>query len=1141
MSAEPRPRGVLAVVTTRPIAIGMLMLALVVFGVASFLSLRQDLLPEISYPALTVRTTWPGAGPEDVEQRVSIRVQEALGTLPGLVRTASTSRAGVSDVVLEFDWGTPMTFAVQDVREKLDGVFLPAGVGRPLILRYDPSLDPILRIGMTGLGGGEDERALVNLRWLAEQRVEREIESLPGVAAVIVRGGLIEEIHVELDPEAVAALNLDPAAIGQRLAQENVNAAGGLVREGSTDYVVRTVNEFRSPEEIADLALVRRGGAVVRVRDVATVRSHHRRREVVSRIDGAESVEIAVYREAGANIVELAESVQNLVFGTAAQRSAARKLDERGGTATVGERADADYLGRRLAKDAKLTLLSDQSVFIRDAIRDVQSAAGIGAVFAVVVILAFLRRIAPTLIIAVAIPMSVVVTFAPMHLFGVSLNLMSLGGLALGVGMLVDNGIVVLESIARCREEGDRLAAAAVRGVREVAGAVTASTLTTVGVFAPIVFVSGIAGQVFRDQALTVVTALIVSLLVAVLFIPMLASRPWLAPRSAGEGEGDPSGDVAPARPPPRAPWSGLSWRPLALPGSVLLFVGRSFLLLIAGVAGVIGMIGAGVWRVLVLIAWPFGALFEVLWRGFARGYDAVLKGALAAPALVLLAAVLLAVDAGRRVGTLGVELLPEVHQGEFTALVQLAPGTPLEETARVLGELSAFARAEPLVETTALTVGVEEETLTRDVEGSHTGRLTVRLTADHGGAAAEQTVAERLRGRIAAHPAVVGVELRRPTPFALDAPLAVEVRGHDLETIGAVAIEVERVLRGLPELADVRSSLRPGFPELRLVFDRERTLEFGLDLAAVSKLVRDQVLGDVPTRFTRGDERIDVRILADAALLGSLDDVLNLSVNPSAPISVPLRAVAQASLVQGPAEIRRVGNGRAVVLEATPRGLDLGGTRNAVERALSDLVVPADVTVALGGQTREMDEAMYEMRFALLLAVFLVYVVMAAQFESLLQPLIILVAVPLAGIGVVYALELTGTPLSVIASIGVILLAGIVVNNAIVLIDRVNQERARGFDARDALLRAASARLRPILMTTATTVLGLLPMTGWLGGLPLIGALGAGEGAELRAPMAIVVVTGLVGSTVLTLVVVPAIYLLIARLERRPRTEAAL
>ncbi|HKX45319.1 MAG TPA: efflux RND transporter permease subunit, partial [Planctomycetota bacterium] len=517
-----------AFVTRRPVAISMFMLSLAVFGLVSFFELRQDLLPEISYPTLTVRSTWPGSAPEDVEQRVSTRVQEALGTLNGLVRSTSTSRAGVSDVLLEFDWGTPMTFAVQDVREKLDGVFLPDGAERPLILRYDPNLDPILRIGLASRAGTGDERDLIQLRWLADQQIQRELEALEGVAAVQVRGGLEEEIRVRVDPNELAARRIDPAELSARLAQENINAAGGSLLEGSTEYIVRTVNEFETVDEIADLAVARRGNATVRVRDVAKVESTHKRREVVTRIGGREAVELAIYRESGANIVELAGRVRERVFGTAEQQRRTAELEREGRPETLGDRAATDYLAWRLRDDVQFELLSDQSVFIEGAIDDVQNAAGVGALLAVGVILLFLRRLAPTLIIAVSIPLSVVVTFAPMYLAGVSLNIMSLGGLALGVGMLVDNAIVVLESITRCRDEGDSVARAAVRGLREVAGAVTASTLTTIAVFAPIVFVTGIAGQIFGDQALAVVTSLAVSLLVAVLYIPMLASRPWL-------------------------------------------------------------------------------------------------------------------------------------------------------------------------------------------------------------------------------------------------------------------------------------------------------------------------------------------------------------------------------------------------------------------------------------------------------------------------------------------------------------------------------------------------------------------------------------------------------------------------------------
>jgi HAE1 family hydrophobic/amphiphilic exporter-1 len=1133
-SALPETERGLAFVVRRPVAITMFMVAIAVFGLVSLGHLPVDLLPEISYPTLTVRTSYEGAAPEDVEQRVSERIQEALSTLPHLVRSTSISRAETSDVVLEYDWGTPMTFAVQDVRDKLDGVFLPQGADRPLILRYDPNLDPILRVGLTSPPSRAAESRvarLVHLRWIAEHKLKRELEAVPGVAAVLVRGGLEEEIRVRVDPFKMAAEGLDPAALAARLAQENINASGGMIREGSTEYLVRTLNEFQDIEEIANLALERRGQATLRVRDVGTVERTHAEREVVSRLDGGESVEIAIHREAGANIVELADELKRRLFGTTEQREFTAKLEAEGGAGgareSLSEREKADYLAWRLRSDARLELLSDQSTFIRAAIEDVKSSAIAGALLAVAVIWIFLRRLAPTLIIAISIPISVIVTFAPMYMAEVSLNIMSLGGLALGVGMLVDNAIVVLESITRCREEGDGLARAALRGVREVAGAITASTLTTIAVFAPIVFIEGVAGQIFGDQALTVVTSLAVSLLVAVLFIPMLASRPWLA--------GTARAAQTPRERPPRL-LAGLSRETARLPESGLRLAGRLALLAWGGLL----RLAAGLFALLsVLFSWitfPLRRAFDHGWSRLDRAYPRLLTAALAHPWVVMVLALALFAAAIARIPRLGVDLLPEIHQGEFTAHVGLGVGSPLESTDEVLSELDRDVRELPGVAVTALTVGVEKDTLTREVEGKHTARLTVRLSAEAAAAGREPALEDEVRALLAAHPAILSVDITRPTPFALDAPVTVEVLGRDLAKLEEVGGEVFARVAAVPGVSDVRTSVRPGHPEARVVFDRDKTLEFGLDLAAVSGLVRDQVLGNVSTRFSEGEDRIDVRVLGDELVLASLERVMRLVVNPASPTPVELGSVARVDHVQGPAEIRRIGNTRAVVVTATGGELDLGGLAGRVEASLADLVVPDDVAVGIGGQKREMDQAQASMRFALVLALFLVYVVMACQFESLLQPLVILVTVPLALIGVVFALDLLGLPLSVVVFIGLILLAGIVVNNAIVLVDRINQERHAGKELHVAIVEAARARLRPILMTTGTTVIGLLPLTGWLEGLPLFAALGSGEGAEIRAPMAITVIAGLTTSTLLTLVVIPVVYAIV---QRGPHSRA--
>jgi HAE1 family hydrophobic/amphiphilic exporter-1 len=1133
-------------VIERPVAITMLFLATAVFGLVSLGKLPVDLLPEISYPTVTVRSSWPGAAPADVEDRISERVQEALSTLPKLVRSTSISRAETSDVVLEFEWNTPMTFAVQDVRDKLDGVFLPEGVQRPLILRYDPNLDPILRVGVglperLGAPSGDHARAqardLMQLRWLAEHRLKRELEGQAGVAAVVVRGGLEEEIRVRVDPYKLAAHGLDPALVAQRLAQENLNASGGLIREGSTEYLVRTLNEFTSLSEIESLALTRRGAAVVRLSDVATVARDHAEREVVTRLGGEEAVEIAIYREAGANVVELAERVKRVLFGSDAQREHTARLEREGRaeerSSSWNEREQTDYLAWRYRKQARLELLSDQSVFIRDAIDDLKSSALGGAVLAIGVLWLFLRRIVPTLVVGIAIPVTVVATFAPMYLADVSLNIMSLGGLALGIGMLVDTSIVVLESIERARSAGLPLRESAARGTSEVMGAVIASILTTVAVFLPIVFVEGIAGQIFGDQAVTVVASQFISLFVGVLFIPMLISRPWLAGDRPGVQPGD-----RPAR-----VWQGLQrtwddfapgllatlWRALVQALSLLL---RALAGLVAGVAMLCGWLTR-----------PLAHGFDRLWRSCESLYARCASGALRHAWLVVGAVLLLSGLTWVRSRHLGVDLLPEIHQGEFTLHVALEVGYPLEQTDAVLSEIDREVRSIPGVAVTALTVGVEKDTLSREIEGKHTARLTVKVDGGARDFEHEEALLARIRALVAAQPAVRSVDVSRPTPFALEAPVTVEILGRDLERMERVAREVYERVAALEGLTDVRTSVRPGNPEVRVTFDRDKLLEYGLDLAAVANLVRDQVLGRVSTRFDEGEEKIDVRVIGDETVLSDLERVLGLVVNPASNRPVELKSIAAVSRQQGPAEIRRIGNLRAIVVTAAGTGGDLGGLSRGIQTSLADLEKPVDVSVELGGQKREMDLAQKYLRGALLLAIFLVYVVMACQFESLLHPLVIMASVPLAAVGVVLGLDALDVPLSVTVFLGLILLAGIVVNNAIVLIDRINQRRAAGHPLRDSVLEACGARLRPIMMTSSTTILGLLPLTGWLDGLPLLGLLsGGGAGAELRAPMAITVVFGMTVSTALTLIVIPVLYYLVSLpLERRAtRAEAA-
>lgn len=1131
----------LALVTARPVAVTMIVVAASVFGWVSFSKLRVDLLPEIGYPTLTVRTVWAGAAPEDVEDRISERVQESLSTLPRLVRASSVSRAETSDVNLEFEWGTPMTFAVQDVRDRLDTVFLPNGSEKPLILRYDPNLDPVLRIAVSlpddaraRIAGSETDPAkqraaeLVHLRWFAENRIQRELETIAGVAAVQVRGGLVEEIKVRVDPFRMAAQGLDPNVIGTRLAQENLNASGGMIREGSTEYLVRTLNEFTDVEQIADLAIVRRNNAAIRVRDVAIVERTHAEREVVTRVDGREAVELAIYREAGANIVAVADAVLAKVYGTPEEQERARKAvddpDSGSGVAAFGDEQPATHIGHLLRKEARFETLSDQSTFIRDSIEDVQSSAWIGVLLTVLAIQLALRALLPTLIISVSIPISVIVTFVPMYMWGVSLNIMSLGGLALGIGIVVDASIVVLESIQRRRDLGDSPLDAAVNGTHEVAAAIVGSTLTGIAVFAPIVFVHGVAGRIFGDQALTVVSSVSASLFVAIFFIPVLASRSLDWARVGVERTNF------------RATIKGTRFAPGSLLSASLRLSAWAF----GAFARTVVLLGMLLGRSIEFLLKPIQWLHDLFWNPIERGYPKLLARALNRPWIVIAVSAVLLAFSLQRARSLGFDLLPEVHQGEFTFLVGLPVGSRLEATDEALQEIETDVRAIPGVAHTALVVGVEKESLTREIEGKNTARLTVRLDRELANEKDETRLVDAVRARIERHPSIRTVSPpSRPTPFTIDAPVQIEVLGYDLEAMRIAAEEVALRMSRVEGLEDVRTSVRPGHPEARLTFDRDSMLEYGLDLAAVSELVREQVLGEVSTRFREGEERIDVRVLGDEFVRRDLGRVMDLVVNPTAATPVRLADVAEVRDVQGPAEIRRIGNTRAILVTAAVAGLDLGGVSTRVENALVGIRVPDDVVVQMGGRKREMDEARESLIFALLLALFLVYAVMAAQFESLLQPLIILLTVPLAAIGVVYALSWLDMPVSIVVFIGLILLAGIVVNNAIVLLERVNQTRKEGLGVRESLLEACATRLRPIYMTTNTTLIGMLPLTGWMASIPGFSSLAGGAGAELRAPLAVTVIAGLAFSTMLTLFVIPCAYHILYGRRRETRSSA--
>jgi HAE1 family hydrophobic/amphiphilic exporter-1 len=1041
----------------RRVTILMLTVALLLFGIVSLLRLKVDLLPDLSYPTLTVRTELPGSAPLEVENLITRPVEEAVGIIRNVRHVRSVSRSGQSDVTLEFAWGTDMDLAGIDVREKLDLLLLPLEAKRPLLLRFDPASEPVMRLALTDKASVTTADAaqarLRDLRRFAEDRLKPELESVEGSAAVKVSGGYEDEIQIQVDQQKLAQLGLSIETVTRRVRAENVNLSGGRLEQGTQRFLVRTLNEFQSIDQMANAIIATVGGRPVYLRDVASVTHGHKDREAITRVNGRECIELAVYKEGDANTVQLAGGVR-------------KKLEQ---------------IEKAFPTQSEVVTVYDQSHFIAAAIGEVKFAAALGGLLAIVVLYLFLRDARTTLITSVAIPVSVVGTFMLMYMSDLSLNIMSLGGLALAVGMLVDNAVVVLEAIVRKREHGHSRAESAQMGTREVSTAVTAATLTSVAVFFPMVFISGIAGQLFKDQALTVTYSLLLSLAVALTLVPMLAA--------GGESANQSDEGAEPARP----------------LGRISSAVSTALAALRRG-AGAIS-------RTMERLFRPAVNATQSLYSWCERMYPPAIRWALAHRIKVLGGALALFLVTMLIVPQLGSELVPQISQGEFNIDLRLAAGTPLEVTDQAVSRVQLASQQLPNLGLSYAVAGTGNRLDANPVDsGENTGRVSVTLGSGATRADEERAI-DQLRKSLQQMPGVQH-QFSRPSLFALSTPLEVIITGYDLDRLAQAAERVHTRMLATALFRDVRSTVEAGNPEIQIVFDQERATQLGLAVRDIADRVVQSVRGEVATRYRLNDKKIDVLVRSVDTHSASIEEIRRLIVNPGSERPVPLTAVADVTLASGPAEIRRIGQERVAIVSADVVGADLGTGVVALQGILKDTAMPAGVTAYISGQSEEMRDSFASLQLTLVLAVFLVYLVMASQFESLVHPFVILLTIPLAVIGAVWALWLTGTTVNVVAYIGLIMLAGIVVNQSIVLIDAVNQARERGLDKVDAIVAAGRARLRPILITKLTTILGLVPM-----------AIGVGEGAELRAPMAITVIGGVTLTTFLTLLVIPVVY----------------
>ena len=1058
--------------TNRRVTVAMLAAGVFIFGLIALFKMPVTLLPSLEYPTLTIRTEYENTGPEEMELLITKPLEESVGVVKGLNKIYSTSTTGRSDVKLQFNWDADMKQAAYDVRDRMDAVQLPLDVESPILLRFNPSTDPIMQLSFSREGDEDNAAELKKLRTYADHDLKKKLDPLPGVAAVKISGGYEKEIEILPDQFKLAQLGLTINDISNRMRQENINLSGGAIKQGSKMFLVRTVNQFQDIQSIEELIISNKDSRVIKIKDVASVILGHKDRKSINRLNGKEAIEIAIYKEGDSNTVAVAQAVKD-------------KIED---------------LKDRLPPGTSIAVIDDQSAFIDDAIDNVINAALLGGVLAILIIYLFLRDLLATVIIGLLIPVSVIAGFFFMYRAGVSFNIMSLGGVALAVGLLVDNGIVVLENIASKMKTIKQPIEAVRAGTSEVGGAIVASTFTTVAVFLPLVFVEGIAGQLFKDQALTVTFTLLVSLVFALLLIPMLSSlkhRKSGLVHDTGESIYEPKTKV------------GQKVRSGRIKSANVVFD-----------------------ALILFITFPFVVLFKVLgwllkvpaiavnkaFDGLASLYANMLPWALRNRLVVMFLAAGFLLLSLMLVPRIGVELIPDMDANQVKINFKLPEGETLESTDQFFKRISQQVEDIAAVE---MVFGYSGEGNLLDTSslsgGENSGQITLNLKTGSD----KQQIQNQVLEMINQTPGLQS-ELKTGQFFDLAKPIEVEFIGNDLDLLKQNAVKFSQLLLADDRFINVDDGVEVGNPEVQLYFDQEKISSLGLNVADVANNVVNKVLGKVDTTVHWQDQKMDLRVRTVENQRDSVDDIRNLIINPNNSAPIMLSDVATIKIAEGPGFILRRNQDRTVVVSADTKDMALGDAVAEGRAKLDDANIHPLVSTRVTGQNEDLESSNQSMIFALSLAVFLVYMILASQFESFIHPFVILFSVPLAFIGAILALYLTGTSISVVVFIGLIMLAGIVVNNAIVLIDIIKQSIDKGISKTDAIIEAGRSRLRPIIMTTMTTVLGLLPMVITLGE--------SSAGAEIRAPMAITVIGGLLVSTFLTLIVIPVMFSLLTR-----------
>jgi hydrophobic/amphiphilic exporter-1 (mainly G- bacteria), HAE1 family len=1042
----------------RPVTVIMFFLGITLFGLISWTRLQQELYPPIVYPQLSVVTFYKDAAPEEMEILVTKPVEEAVGTVSGVRRISSVSKEETSLVVAEFNWGTNMDFAALGVREKIDLIkeSLPRGSEDPIVMKFNPFELPLMVLNITSERIGPAE-----LRHITDKIIKNEVEKADGVAAANITGGRIPEILIEVDQDKLMSKGLALNKVVEFISKANLNYPAGTIEESFYEYLIRTIGEFQVVDEISNVVVGlddRRKKSeftnfdpygqsesddkeihhtrLIFLEEIATVKEALKEKTSVSRFNNHDNISLSIQKQADANTLQVANSVKDVIA----------------------------RLKSVIPAGVNINIVADQSLAISTNIRGVRDAALQGGILAFLVLLFFLKNVKSALIVAINIPASMMVVFALMFLSGITINMISLGGLALGVGMLVDNGIVVIENIYRYRQEEKKpIKEASIYGASEVSGAIAGSTFTTIAVFLPMIFVIGIAGQICKDLAFTVTFSLLGSLIAALTLIPILSAKVRNIPIVVVEEERGIAGFMLGALQnlTQKVLVFFIEHKRMCLGIVLVMFIGSCFLL-------------------------PF----------------------------------------------LDTELLPRVDQGQFMIKLDLPPGTNLDFTDTIVKRIESYLFVMPEVDSVTVNIGSTKEkkgTALLETMGSHQAQIIVNLKPEAGFRKAgpgyrlmpTADILQKIKDQIGpqdlsgASIEYILQESVFQSAFQAGAPVVIEIKGRELNILSKITAEVEEELKKIPGIYSIRNTLVAPAPEVKVSVFKDKAATYNLSTSDISLAAQTAIKGYIATKLKREGEEIDIRVQLRQADRDNMAKVRQLRINSPLGIDVPLSELAYLSIGRGPSEIKRQDQERMIAVSASIFQRSFKEVADTITTALSTLKMQSAYSAQLTGEREQIQESFKSLQMALILSILLVYMIMASQFESLWQPFVILFTIPLSIIGVIIILLLTNTPLSVMVILGVIVLGGVVVNNGIVLIDYTNILRSQGMSAYDAVITSSRRRLRPIIMTALTTILGLVPL-----------AFALNEGAELQQPMAIAVIGGLAVSTFLSLIIIPTIYL---------------